>query len=304
MRFDRKSEHNHQPHSFSASPRTSSYYTSSSEPLASGLFPDQWSSLRSSSRKLSIDERENGSRPMDGIESTSQSSQRDYARRISERWRYDAETGAVGVGMGIRGLEDEERLIVDEYEDRLVFIWVFSPLQALSSHDAFFSSRHLRVRLGLFEDSDISLLSTDGSHLVAAQRAAEESPERPPPVILVRPPAPPPPQPPQLRRVASSNGAIPRPPSAMNGMSSPALGIPQPMNGVVHSSPLVDSNQLPNASMEGSPKFHKDMIPAFPNGQKPRMPVHPSPYPSLPHHPHHIPNMPPARFPPSQLSSF
>ncbi|CED83219.1 Polycomb enhancer protein, EPC [Phaffia rhodozyma] len=288
MRFDRKSEHHRQQHPPVASPRTSSYYTqSSSEPLSAELFPDQWSSLRSDSRPT-LEQSKDTSQPMDGIEGFSIAShghdQRDYARRISERWRYDSELGAVGVGMGTRGLEDEERLVVDEY-----------------------GKRHLKVRLSLFEESDIALLSTDSSHLMAAQRAAEESPERPPPVILVRPPAPPPPQPPQLRRVASSNGAGPRPAPSMNGVSSPSLGIPQlptSMNGVSHSSPLTDVAQLTNGGTEGSPKLPKEIVGSFPNGQKGRLPMHSSAYPSLPHHPHHLPNVPPARFPPSQLSSF
>jgi hypothetical protein len=45
---------------------------------------------------------------------------KEYGRRVSERWRYDSDTGVVGVAMGMRGLEGEDRVIIDDFEDRSV----------------------------------------------------------------------------------------------------------------------------------------------------------------------------------------
>jgi len=115
-------------------------------------------------------------------------------------------------------------------------------------------TRHLRVRLGLYQDGDLQILSTDPTHLLAAQKAALEPPERPPPVILVRP-APPPPAPvpplsqmPNMRRVPSNGPGLPRP-NGLNG-GSPNLGPAQIPSMMAASSPLANGIER-SASTEG-----------------------------------------------------
>jgi enhancer of polycomb-like protein len=39
--------------------------------------------------------------------------ERERARILSERWRYDADMGAVGLGMGV---DDEDQIVIDDYE--------------------------------------------------------------------------------------------------------------------------------------------------------------------------------------------
>jgi enhancer of polycomb-like protein len=39
--------------------------------------------------------------------------ERERARFLSERWRYDADMGAVGLGMGV---DDEDQIVIDDYE--------------------------------------------------------------------------------------------------------------------------------------------------------------------------------------------
>lgn len=39
----------------------------------------------------------------------------DFVHRLSERWRYDAENGKVGLGLGVA---DEDQVILDDFEPR------------------------------------------------------------------------------------------------------------------------------------------------------------------------------------------
>ncbi|KAL7417881.1 enhancer of polycomb-like-domain-containing protein [Mrakia frigida] len=193
IRLDRRSEPRSEP-----PPRQQPHWRmdrrDAREALVDSLFADEWTSLPST-RRTRIEE---DVEPMDGVVEAKEMGSDEFARRISERWRYDSEAGVVGVGMGLKGLDGEERVIIDDFEDR-----------------------HIRIRATLLSDNDNSILSPDNSHLLAAERAAEEPPERPPPVILVRP-APLPAAPP--RRVDSGG---PRPPGLV-GQPPPLMGGPVP----------------------------------------------------------------------------
>lgn len=134
-------------------------------------------------------------------------------------------------------------------------------------------SSHLRVRLGLYQEGDLQILSTDSTHLLAAQKAALEPPERPPPVILVRP-APPPPAPimPNMRRTPSSGPGLPRP-NGING--SPNLGPAQIPAMMAASSPLANGIER-LASMEGGAGgMTKPLVGSHLNGQQQKRPPGP-----------------------------
>lgn len=99
------------------------------EPLLTTLFADEWSLLPSiERRRIKSDDDEPGFTGVDMMEGVIEghanaktlSEDVEYGRRISERWRYDSEAGVVGVGMGMQGLEDEERVIIDDFEERYV----------------------------------------------------------------------------------------------------------------------------------------------------------------------------------------
>lgn len=82
--------------------------------MVDSLFADEWTSLPSTRRVRIEDDAE----PMEGVVDAKETGSDEYARRISERWRYDSEAGTVGVGMGMKGLDGEERVIIDDFEDR------------------------------------------------------------------------------------------------------------------------------------------------------------------------------------------
>lgn len=82
--------------------------------MVDSLFADEWTSLPST-RRTRIEE---DVEPMDGVVEAKEMGSDEFARRISERWRYDSEAGVVGVGMGLKGLDGEERVIIDDFEDR------------------------------------------------------------------------------------------------------------------------------------------------------------------------------------------
>ena len=127
IRLDRRSEPRSEP-----LPRSQSHWNKTDRRTAfvDDLFADEWTSLPTSGRRARIlEEDEDETEPMEGVEDVVAKEEGkeartragdEYARRISERWRYDAEVGVVGVGMGLKGLEGEERVIIDDYEDRSV----------------------------------------------------------------------------------------------------------------------------------------------------------------------------------------
>lgn len=79
-----------------------------------GLFPDDVRGLETKRRRFEGDSDDD--EEMDEIKEREE--RRERERRCSERWRYDDEAGVLGVGMGLSGLENEERLVIDEFEDR------------------------------------------------------------------------------------------------------------------------------------------------------------------------------------------
>jgi enhancer of polycomb-like protein len=103
------------------------------EPLLDCLFPDEWSSLPTGPKRDRVEDEEAVSTSMEGVLESNpveeKSTENDeYGRRVSERWRYDSEAGVVGVGMGMHGLEDEERVIVDDFEERFVHLLFLNSL--------------------------------------------------------------------------------------------------------------------------------------------------------------------------------
>lgn len=112
--------------------RPSNRPDASTETLVSDLFPNSYFN-HPSEHPLRPAEDDDEPDAMDGVVETStlhshsyvhrhrhSAEEIDHGRRISERWRYDAEFGVVGVGMGLRGLDDEDRVVIDEFEERYV----------------------------------------------------------------------------------------------------------------------------------------------------------------------------------------
>jgi enhancer of polycomb-like protein len=131
LRVDRHVEHRPRPSHRGYRPSTRSD-GGTTEALVNDLFPNSYFGHASEHplRPVESDDDDDASDAMDGVVDLQPSlyahrprhtpDEIDYGRRVSERWRYDAEFGVVGAGMGMRGLEEEERVVVDEYEERCV----------------------------------------------------------------------------------------------------------------------------------------------------------------------------------------
>lgn len=135
LRVDRHIEHRPRPSHRGYRPSTRSD-GGTTEALVNDLFPNSYFGYASEHPLRPLEDDADESDAMDGVVESAPAHSHpsnyahrprhtpeeiDFGRRVSERWRYDAEFGVVGAGMGMRGLEEEERVVVDEYEERCVF---------------------------------------------------------------------------------------------------------------------------------------------------------------------------------------